>query len=146
MNQFQIQSERLKLRSLHYWLTFGGTSFILISSVALFELTITLTGLCLTAVGFSVYIIRSLIGLGKKGWVVAYTFLIGIPILLALILSESEIMGIAIWFFPLVMFYFYCWLLRYSVTDWLSDLGDEKAFELDQKEDKKYQDILDRLR
>ncbi|MGA3287291.1 MAG: hypothetical protein ABSD46_07690 [Bacteroidota bacterium] len=145
MNQFQVQRERYKLRSLHYWLTFGGMSGILISSVALFQLALTLTGLSLMAAGFSVYILRSLIVLGKKGWVAAYAIIIGIPFLLAFILSESEILGIAIWFFPLVMFYFYCWLLRYSVTEWLSDLGDEKAFELGQKNEKQYQDILNRL-
>lgn len=143
MNQFQIQSERLKLRNLHYWLTFGGISGILISIVALFQLVLTLIGLSLTATGFSVYILRTLIGLGKKGWVLTYAIIIGIPFLLALILSQSEIIGIAIWFFPLIMFYFYCWLLRYSVTEWLSDLGDEKAFESGQKNEKQFQDILD---
>jgi hypothetical protein len=143
MNQFQIQSERIKLRSLHYWLGFSGMSGILIFSVILFQLAIALTALSLVAAGFSVYILRSLIELGKKGWVIAYAIVIGIPIFLALILSESDIIGIAIWFFPLVMFYIYCWLLRYSITDWLSDLGDEKAFELDEKDDKKYKNILD---
>ncbi|MGD0591489.1 MAG: hypothetical protein ABSA44_11955 [Bacteroidota bacterium] len=145
MSQFQIQSERLKLRNLHYWVTFGGSSGILISSVALFQLALTLTGLSVVAAGFSVYILRTLIGLGRKGWVVAYTIIVGIPFLLALVLSQSEVLGIAIWFFPLVMFYFYCWILRYSITEWLSDLGDEKAFELGEKNEKPYQDILKRF-
>src|SRR5437763_1278458 len=109
MNTFQIQSERLKLRNLHYWVTFGGSSGILISGVALFEWVLTLVGLSVVAIGFSVYILRSLFMLGKKGWVAAYAISIGIPVLMALLLSESETIGVAIWFFPLVMFYFYCW-------------------------------------
>ena len=146
MDQFQIQSERFKLNNLHYWITYSGLSCALIAIVALFSLDITLIGMIIVAVGFSVYIIQSLIRLEKKGWVIGYAIFIGIPSILALILSQSEIIGLSIWFFPLVMFYIYCWILRYTITEWLTDLKEEKAIDLDQKIEKPQQDILDRLK
>jgi hypothetical protein len=93
-----------------------------------------------------VYILLSLLRLGKKGWIIAYAIIIGFSCLLALILSKSEIIGAGIWLLPLVMFYFYCWILRYSITDWLSDVGDEKAFRLDQKDENPYQNVLKRFK
>lgn len=146
MYEFQIQSERLKLRNLHHWVTLGGMSFILLPGAAMFQLASLLIGMSVIMLGFSIYILRALHGLGKQGWITGYAILIGIPFLLALILSGTEILGAVIWLFPLAMFYFYCWILRYSISEWLSDVGDEKAFELDKKEEKPYQDILDRFK
>ena len=146
MNQFQIENERLTLRNLHYWVTLGGSSFIFLPGVRFFDFGLLLMGMGLIAVGFSVYILWSLFGLGKKGWIIAYAIIIGFSLLLALVLSDSEIIGTAIWLLPLVMFYFYCWILRYSITEWLSDVGDEKAFTFGQKDDNSYEDILNRFK
>jgi hypothetical protein len=140
-----MESERLKLRSLRHWLGLSGMSGVLIISAAVVQLANALIALCLIAIGFSFYILRSLIELKRKGWAIAYGITIGIPFVIALVLSGSETVGVAIWFFPLAMFYAYCWLLRYSIIDWLSDLGDVEAFELDNKDEKKYKDILDRF-
>jgi hypothetical protein len=146
MGQFQIERERLQLRNLHYWVTLGGLSFIFLPAVRIFSLEFLFIGIILIAAGFSVYILLSLLRLGKKGWIIAYAIIIGFSCLLALILSKSEIIGAGIWLLPLVMFYFYCWILRYSITDWLSDVGDEKAFRLDQKDENPYQNVLKRFK
>jgi hypothetical protein len=146
MNEFQIQRERDKLRNLHYWLTFSGMGGILICSVIFFPIGIVLPSLFLIAIGFSVYIIRSLNELEKKGWIVTYVIMIGIPSLLAAMSDGSGIMASAVWIIPLFIFYLYNWVLRYSITEWLSDLGDEEAFELGQIHEKKVMDVLGRFR
>jgi hypothetical protein len=130
MNQFQINREREQLKNLHYWATRAPMSGILIFGVAFFNLAIIITSLCIFSIGISVYIIRSLYHLGKNGWIAAYMVLIGIPFIVCLIPDESGMAVSALLFVPLVLFYFYCFILRYTISEWLSDLGDEKAFEL----------------
>ena len=146
MNTYQMVRERVRLQNLQYWLTFAGASSILVLSLAIFQMGVVLPVLCLTAAGFSVYILRALIAAGKKGWVTAFGILVGGPFLLCLIPDESGIVVSALWFIPLVTFYFYCWLLRYCVTEWLSDLGDEKAFEHGEKNSKVFDGFADRFR
>jgi hypothetical protein len=107
---------------------------------------IALVAVCLIALGFSVYIILALIHLEKKGWVITYSILIGIPFLFSLIPDESGLAVNALLFIPLALFYFYCWILRYSNTEWLGDLGDEKAFDLQQKQEKQFDGVWDRRR
>ncbi len=146
MAQFKIERERLQLRNLHYWVTLGGMSFIFLPAVRIFSFELIVTGMILITAGFSVYILLSLYRLGRKGWILAYAIIIGFSILLAFILSDSEIIGAAIWLLPLALFYFYCWILRYSITEWLSDVGDENAFKLDQKNENPYQNVLNRFK
>ena len=146
MTQFKIERERLQLRNLHYWVTLGGMSFVFLPAVRIFSFELIVAGIILITAGFSAYILLSLYRLGRKGWIVAYTVLMGFSILLALILSDSEIISAAIWILPLALFYFYCWILRYSITEWLSDVGDEKAFKLDKKDENPYQNVLDRFK
>jgi hypothetical protein len=97
------------------------------------------------ALGFSAYILRALIQLGKKGWVITYAILIGIPFLVCLIPDESGLAVNALLFIPLAFFFFYCWIVHNSITEWLSDLGDEKAFNLQQKQEKQFDRVLNRL-
>jgi hypothetical protein len=116
---------------------------ILMCSVIFFPMGIVLPALFLIAIGFSVYIIRSLNELRKKGWIVIYVIVIGIPSLLVAMSDGSGIMASAMWLIPLFIFYLYSWVLRYSITEWLSDLGDEEAFEMEQKHEKKIMNVLD---
>lgn len=146
MNRFQIMREREQLRNLHYWLTRAPMSGVLVFGAFVLEMVIVIVGLCLLALGFSVYILRTLVRLGKKGWVITYAVMIGMPFLVCLIPDETGLAVNALWFIPLALFYFYCWLLRYSVSEWLSDLGDEKAFEVGQESEKQFGDMLDRFR
>ena len=146
MNRYQIENERLQLRNLHHWVTLGGMSFIFLPGIRFFSFELIVAGIVLITAGFSVYILLSLYRLGRKGWITAYAIIIGFSFLLALILSDSEIVGAAIWLLPLALFYFYCWILRYSITEWLSDVGDEKAFKLDEKDENPYQNVLNRFK
>jgi hypothetical protein len=146
MNQFQILRERQQLKNLQYWVTRAPMSGILLLGGAFFQMGIALVAVCLIALGFSVYIIRALIQLEKKGWVITYAILIGIPFLVCLIPDETGLAVNALLFIPLALFYFYCWILRYSITEWLSDLGDEKAFDLQGKQEKQFYGVRDRLR
>ena len=145
MNQFQMAKEREQLKRLYYWLTRAAMSGALLFSIAAFPMTVVLTCLCLLAIGFSVFILRTLNQLKKKGWMITFAVLIGIPFLVCLVPDESGLAVNALWFIPLVLFYFYCWILRYAVTEWLSDVGEEKAFELDKTYGKHIGGFLDRL-
>ncbi len=146
MNQFQIMREHERLKSLQYWLTRAPMSGVLLLGGAFFSNGYCPRGCLSVCVWlFSVppsdsYPVR------KKGWVITYTILIGVPFLVCLIPDESDLAVNALLFIPLALFFFYCWILRYSITEWLSDLGDEKAFDLQQKQEKQFDTVWDRLR
>jgi hypothetical protein len=144
MDKFQIANEHYKLERFHYGLTLVLFSGLLIFTAVILPLVISLPIISLVVLGLSAYVIWSLIQLEKKGWIIGYVVVMGVPVLFAIFLSSSEIVGNAVWFFPLCVFYFYCWILRHSIVEWLSDLGDPKAFELRDKHEKKIQDMLEK--
>ena len=43
-------------------------------------------------------------------------------------------------------FLFYCWIICYSIAEWLNGLGDQKAFDLQQKQEKQFAGVWDWLR
>ncbi len=146
LNQFQINRERAQLQDLRAWATRAPISGLLIFGPVFFGKTVlttlVLTILCLSAIGFSIYLLRSLIQLGKKGWVIAYAVVIGVPFLVLLMPDEADMAIYTLWFIPLVLFYVYCWVLRYAISEWLSDLGDEHAFIPEKKSDEHYEDFF----
>lgn len=146
LNQFLINREREQLKNLRMWATRAPLSGILIFAAVFFDMTEVLFTLCALAIGFSVYILQSLIRLGRKGWAIAYAIVIGLPFLLLLGSDVPDMMVYALWFVPLVIFYLYCWVLRFAISEWLSDLGDEQAFIPERKPDQHFEDFFDRFK
>ncbi len=116
------------------------TSMIILGVIS-FELDTVLSILCIPVMVFSVYVIRSLVHLRKKGWILMYFILVLCPFIICLITRKEGITIDAYFLIPLALFYLYCLLLRYFVNIWLSDLGDEKPLEQRQKEENKFTDI-----
>jgi hypothetical protein len=142
MDKIQIANEHYKLERFHYGLTYVLLSGLLLFTAILLPLVISLPIISLVVLGFSVYVIRTLIQLDKKGWIIGYAVVIGLSSLFTLFISSSEIVGNYVWFFPLSIFYLYCWILRHSIVEWLSDMGDPEAFRLREKHEKQIAEML----
>ncbi len=141
-NPFLVNRERQQLKDLRAWATRAPLSALFIFAGMFYDLLTFLIAVLLFAVGLSVYILRTLLRLGKKGWVITYAVMIGTPFLLFLVPDDAGLAVNALLFIPLVLFYAYCWILRYAISEWLSDLGDEQAFILDKKTDQHYEDFF----
>jgi hypothetical protein len=145
MDKFQMANEHFKLERFHQLLTYGlYTAFLFITPLIL-PVIVSLILMSLAIIGFSIYLIKTLLHLEKRGWITGFAIVMGVPILLTAFLSTSEIVGAGIWFFPLCVFYFYCWVLRHSITDWQRDLGDGEAFKLRDKHDDELRDMMDKV-
>ena len=142
LNPFLVNREREQLKNLRAWATRAPLSALLIFAGVYYDMITILIAVLLIAVGISAYILQTLIRLGKKGWVVTYAILIGTPFLLFLVPDDAGMAVYALLFIPLILFYAYCWILRYAISEWLSDLGDEQAFIPDKNPDQHYEDFF----
>ncbi len=112
-----------QLQRLHYFLsynrytifTYGG--FFFIPFVPLYMLLVVL------AIAFGPYVIFVLYRNGKRGWLLAFGLVVGIPTVLAFIPVHDIVAQTALHFLPLLTFYSYCFLLRLTMSDWISDLS-----------------------
>jgi hypothetical protein len=143
MDKFQLANEHYKLERFYSWLTYGLYSSVLLLIAIFLPLIVSLPIISIVVIGFSVYIIRTLIQFEKKPWIILYAIIIGIPLLLAVFFSNSEIVGNVVWFFPISMFFLYCVLLRHSIIEWISDTGDGEGFRLREKHDEQVKKMMD---
>ena len=142
LNPFLVNREREQLKNLRAWATRAPLSALFIFAGVYYDMVTILIAVLLIAVGISAYILRTLIRMGKKGWVITYAILIGTPFLLFLVPDDAGMAVYALLFIPLILFYAYCWILRYAISEWLSDLGDEQAFIPDKKPDQHFEDFF----
>ena len=77
--------------------------------------------LAILAILFAPYVIFMLYENGKRGWLLAFAIVVGIPIGLLFLPTNVYMVRIILLYQPLLAFYFYCFVLRYSVADWISD-------------------------
>lgn len=77
------------------------------------------------AIMFAPYVIFVLYKNGKRGWLFALAIIVGIPTGLMFVPTHVHLVRVFLLYQPLLAFYFYCFVLRYSVADWISDATPE---------------------
>ena len=105
------------LRRLRYWLNYSLSSSALFflwyfTSLAVFILTIA-------ALIFAPFMLKVLFEEKKWGWIIFFIITIIFPIAAVYIFLFKTNYFQAIGLIPLALFYFYCFLLRLTITDWL---------------------------
>jgi len=86
------------------------------------------------AILFTPYMIYVLIKEKKYGWIAIFFFMVVLPYpILYLILGDYILMP-AWMLLPVIPFYFYCFIIKFSVDDWLSEYSAEQQFILQKKE------------
>ena len=115
----------MRLRQLHRWLTLEGSSFALGSFALFLPYGLVFTLLKWGAVLFTPYMIWRLFQSKRYAWIVGFAIVVGIPALWVFFRRDtgiSDVSGFLLYLLPLITFYAYTWLLRYSVGEWLEEL------------------------
>ena len=111
-----------ELENLRYWLKYElsgvllllipwfGTLFFIISVIA--------------ALIFTPFLLKVLFEEKKTGWIIAYCIMVIVPaaavVLLAIFKSNSEVAAF-LTFVPLGGFFLFCFILKFSIDDWISE-------------------------
>ncbi len=119
---FSARSSAMRLRRLYRWLTYKRLTIIVYGASFWVHPFIIIGFLGLLALIFAPYVILVLYREGRRGWSILMLSMTGIPIGVSFFLiTNIAQFPPTTWFFPLVMFYFYCVFLRWAVAGWIAD-------------------------
>lgn len=110
-----------QMRRLHYWLSYNRYSIFIYGGGFFLPVIPILIVLIVLAVVFAPYMLYVLYTNRKRGWIITFAIMVGIPVPFAFLSTSSIIIDTGLHFLPLLTFYFYCYLLRFSVGEWISD-------------------------
>lgn len=110
-----------KLRRLYYWLSYQRYTGVLYGGLLFVPWFIILVALIGIAAVFTPFMLFVLYKEDKKGWLIFFFILVGVPVALTFISTGSELLDQILDFAPLLAYLFYCYLLRFSVREWISD-------------------------
>lgn len=105
--------------SILYFLSFQVFVFIFIASAA--------------ALAFTPFMLYVLFSEKKKGWIILFIVIVIVPIIFLLILSVMVEFSKPLLFITLGLFYFYCFLLRFEVNDWVREASAKNQYLIDKK-------------
>lgn len=107
------------MRRLYYILNYELSTSTLLLLAGLGPLFIVIA--MLTSLLFTPYMLYVLYKDEKYGWIITFSLFVIIPTLLNFIQVDSMMFKSSLNYVVLGMFYFYCFLLRFSVKDWLEE-------------------------
>lgn len=89
----------------------------------------------LAAVLFTPFIIYVLIKERRWGWLIAFFFIAILPFIISYLVSYGSISFEAMMLVPFIFYYFYCFLIRLSVNQWIKDYNWHIYYEEQKRED-----------
>ena len=135
-----------RLRRLYHFLTFYRLTIFLYGYIFLgryqiwwifeseFLTTLIIYFVSILAILFAPYMLFVLFMNKKHGWLLFFVIIVGLPLALITHSTGNPLFDIGLRYLPLVMFYLYCVLLRYSVADWMSDESPIGVLEIEEEE------------
>jgi hypothetical protein len=105
--------------SILYFLSFQVFFFIFIVSAA--------------ALAFTPFMLYVLFTEKKNGWIIIFIVIVIVPIILLLILAVMVEFSRPLLFISLGLFYFYYFLLRFEVNDWVREASAKNQYLIDKK-------------
>ncbi len=112
---------------LGYFLPRLGFGVLLIKIILLVFIT--------AAIVLTPYIFYVLIKEKRFGWIVTYLLMIPFPLIAGYFTFQATLAFEAVLLIPLLSFYLYCYLLKYSVDDWIRQYNWTRQL-MQQKEDR----------
>ena len=97
-----------------------------------------------TAILFTPYMIYVLIKERRYGWIAIFFFMVVFPYPVLYLILGDYILLPAWMLLPVIPFYLYCFLIKYSVDDWLREYSSEQQLIKQRKEweEKKKEGLL----
>jgi len=116
------QRQKLIMTRLHHTLTYAGSSVVLYVGYPIIGYFIVSIILTVTAIIYTPYLIRTLIALKKWKWVITFGIMVVVPAILIYMITYKSIYRSVFSFIPLLMFYIFCWILRFSIPGWIEKI------------------------
>ena len=116
------QRRLLVMRKLYRTLTYEGSTIALLAGYQLIGYGILLIILTASAIIYSPYLIKTLINLKKWNWIFSFVIIIIVPLILMFINSNNPILKTTFSSIALLMFYLFCWILKFSVHSWIEQI------------------------
>jgi hypothetical protein len=123
-----------RLERLYYWLSYHRFTAFFYGGGLYLPWAVVFWILVVLAVLFAPYMLFVLYKNGKSGWLTAFPIVVGVPIGIAFVPTGSYPFDTLLHFLPLLAFYFYCFALRFSVIEWISDTSPTAALWANAKE------------
>ncbi|HUI31295.1 MAG TPA: hypothetical protein VLX91_13885 [Candidatus Acidoferrales bacterium] len=114
-----------QMQRLYRWLVYKRFTIVIYGLSFWAGPIIVAVVLAMLAILFAPYVLFVLYKNGKRGWLLSFAIIAGIPIALTFVPTQSSLIHVFLLYQPLLAFYFYCFVLRYSVADWISDAVPE---------------------
>jgi len=133
MEMESISSERYYLTKLDKYLNYGLSSSILFVLTYLWDLTLVLAIPAATI--FTVYMVYVFIKEKKIAWITWFIVTVITPFIFCIIVGlKTGYLG-ALLLIPLGFFYFYCFMLKFSIKDRLSEVIAKEELQLNREEE-----------
>ena len=116
------QRQKLIMRRLHHTLTYAGSSVVLYVGYPIIGYFIVSIILTVTAIIYTPYLIKTLIELKKWKWIITFGIMVVVPAILIYMITYKSIYRSVFSFIPLLMFYIFCWILRFSIPGWIEKI------------------------
>ena len=121
-NSAKNERQKLIMRKLHHTLTYAGSSVVLYVGYPIIGYFIVSIILTVTAIVYTPYLIKTLIELKKWKWIIAFGIMVVVPTILIYMITYKSIYKSVFSFIPLLMYYVFCWILRFSIPNWIEKI------------------------
>ncbi|MCD4818327.1 MAG: hypothetical protein K8S23_06515 [Candidatus Cloacimonetes bacterium] len=116
------QRQQLIMERLYHTLTYEGSTIALMGGYYFIGYGLVLMILTILAMIYTPYLIKTLINLKKWKWIIAFAIMISAPFIMKLFVSKNYAYK-SVWHsISLFMFYLFCWILKFSVQNWIEKI------------------------
>lgn len=121
-NAAKNQRQKLIMRRLYQTLIYEGSTIALLAGYKLIGYGILLMILTASAIIYTPYLIKTLIDLKKWKWILTFIIIIIFPLILMFTNSDNPILKTTFYSIALLMFYLFCWILKFSIHNWIEKM------------------------
>ena len=112
-----VIDKNYNVKRLRYWLSFKLSDFLLFLFSWFWHFALYL--LIGAAVIFTPFMLKILLSERRYGWIIFFLIIVIAPTSIIILLLKNSSYISVLEFVPLTSYYFYCFLLRIVITDWL---------------------------
>ena len=125
-------NQNYNLIQLQKYLNYEVSGFLLY--ILSFQVFIFLFIASAAALAFMPFMLYVLFTEKKKGWIILFIVIVVIPIIILIILSVMVEFSRPLLFLSVGLFYFYCFILRFEVNDWVREAMARNQYLLEKKQ------------
>jgi hypothetical protein len=135
MDIASVSDEQYYLEKLSIYLNYELSSSVLLFLSYAWEITLVLSIIAATL--FTPYMLYIFYRLRKIAWIISFVIVVIIPFIIFTIIGLKVGYLAAFVLIPLGFFYFYCFILKFSVSDQLKEISTRGEFKKKRDEEEK---------